>query len=266
MLPSVYRAAAAPQTWHQPLMAASLWADGKAVISGRAAAAVWEFEGYWRSRVELSGCSGLSPPAGVVYRQVKQLRQADVTVRRGIRVTSAARTLLDLTPVVPPRTLERTLDEALRKRMVTIEVLHRCIERNGSRGRERIAQLRALLAERRDQLAVDSALESDVARALRESGMPRPVKRYRVIEANHFIAEVDLAWPSKKVAIQVHGSSFHRQPRTWENDQRVENRLQLHGWFVAKITRRMIEEHPEQCLELVARALAKRDSGGCATR
>ena len=51
MLPGVYRAAAAPETWQQPLMAASLWADGKAVICGRSAAALWEFDGYWRMRL-----------------------------------------------------------------------------------------------------------------------------------------------------------------------------------------------------------------------
>ena len=89
MLPRVYRVAAAPQTWHQPLMAASLWADGKAVISGRSAAALWELEGYWRSRVELCGCSDLSPPPGVVYRQVKYLRPADITVCRGIRAATS---------------------------------------------------------------------------------------------------------------------------------------------------------------------------------
>lgn len=104
MLPGVYRAAAAPQTWRQPLMAASLWADGKAVISGRSAAALWEFDGYWRSHVELSGCADLSPPDGVVYRQVKRLRPADITVRSGIHVTTVARTILDVTCVVPGRT------------------------------------------------------------------------------------------------------------------------------------------------------------------
>jgi very-short-patch-repair endonuclease len=262
ILPSVYRAAAAPLTWQQPLMAASLWADGKAAISGQSAAALWEFEGYWRRRVELSGCSDLSPPAGVVFHQVKRLPAVEVTTRSGIRVTSAARTILDLTPVVPPRTLERTLDEALRKGHVTVEAMLRCIARNGRRGRERIARLASLLAERRHQSPPDSELESDVAALIREHGIAAPVKRHRVIEANHFIAEVDLAWPSEKVAVQVHGSSFHRQPRTWENDQRVENRLQLHGWLVAKVTRRMLEEDPGQCVALVARALSARRARG----
>jgi very-short-patch-repair endonuclease len=242
-------------------MAASLWADGKAVICGRSAAALWELEGYWRSRVELCGCADLSSPAGVGFHQVKQLKPVDITVRSGIRVTSMARTILDLVAVVSPRTLERTLDEALRKGQITVKAVHYCIERNAPRGKEHIADLRALLAERRGQLAVDSVLESDVAGVIREYGIPGPVKRYRVVEANHFIAEVDLAWPSEKVAVQVHGASFHRQPRNWENDQRVENRLQLHGWFVVKITRRMIEEDQEQCLELLSQALAARGAG-----
>src|SRR5215831_2027417 len=72
VLPAVYRVAAAPQTWRQPLMAACLWAaKGKAAIFGQSAAAVWEFQGYWRTRVELCGLSSLSPPRGVVFHQVK---------------------------------------------------------------------------------------------------------------------------------------------------------------------------------------------------
>jgi len=93
MLPGVYRAAAAPETWQQPLMAACLWADGKAAIAGRSAAALWELEGYWRIHVELCGCSDLSPPQGVVFRQVTRLSPADLTTHSGIRVTSVARTM-----------------------------------------------------------------------------------------------------------------------------------------------------------------------------
>jgi hypothetical protein len=258
VLPKVYRAAAAPQTWRQPLMAACLWAKGKAAIFGQSAAAVWEFQGYWRARVELCGSSSLSPPAGVVFHQVRRLARADVTTCAGIRVTTVARTIMDLTAIVPARTLERTLDEALRKGQVTLKELLHCIQRNGRRGRANIAHLEALLEERRHQHAADSPLESDFAAMLRQYGLPSPVKRYVVIEDGRRIAEVDLAYPRQKVAAQVHGSSFHRQPRTWETDQRVENELQLNGWFVVKVTARMMEEDPDESVELVARALRAR--------
>jgi very-short-patch-repair endonuclease len=257
-LPSVYRAAAAPETWRQTLMAASLWARGKAVISRQSAAALWEFESYWRTRVELSGLSNLSPPPGVVYHQVSRLAAADVTTRRGIRVTSVARTIVDLAAVVSPRTLERTLDEALRKQMVTLKGLRYCIDRNGRRGRGGIAHLELLMAERYQQHAPDSPLETDVAALVRESGLPSGVKRYLVIEGDFVIAEVDLAWPREKVAVQAHGSRFHRQPRNWENDQQIENQLQLHGWVVVKVTARMVAEAPGEVVDLIARALGRR--------
>ena len=199
VFPSVYRAVAAPETWRQPLMAASLWAEGKAVISVRAAAAVWEFENYWRTRVELSGLSNLSPPSGVIYHHVRRLAPADVTVRHGIRVTSVARTILDLAALVSPRTLERTLDEALRKEIVTLKALRYCIERNGRRGREGVAHLESLMAERYQQHAPDSPLETDVAALLRESGLPTAITRHMVVEGDQVLAEVDLAWPKQKI-------------------------------------------------------------------
>ncbi len=239
-------------------MAACLWANGKAVISGRAAAAVWEFENYWRSRVELSGRSGLSPPTGVVYHRVRRLAYADITVRHGIRVTSVARTILDLAAVVSPRTLERTLDEALRKQIVNLKALRYCNDRNGRRGRGGVAHLEALMAERYQQNAPDSPLETDVAALLREGGLPTGITRHMVIEGDQVLAEVDLAWPREKVAVQVHGSSFHRQPRTWENDQRVENQLQLHGWLVVKVTARMLAESPEEVVASIAGAIGSR--------
>jgi len=254
----VYRAAAAPEFWPQSLMAASLWAKGRAVISRQAAAALWEFENYWRTRVELSGLSKLSPPDGVVYHRVGRLATADVTVRRGIRVTTVARTLVDLAAVVTPRTLERTLDEALRKQMVTLKALRYCIERNGRQGRSGIANLEALMVERYQQHAPDSPLETDVAALVRESGLPTGITRHLVVEGDQVIAEVDLAWPREKVAVQVHGSSFHRQPRTWENDQHVENQLQLHGWLVVKITARMLAEAPEEVVAYIAEAINHR--------
>jgi very-short-patch-repair endonuclease len=189
---------------------------------------------------------------------VNRLAYADVTTRLGIRVTSVARTLLDLAAVVSPRTLERTLDEALRRGMVTLKAVRYCIERNGRHGRAGVAHLETLMAERYQQNTADSPLETDVAALLRESGAPPGVKRHRVFEADRYIAEVDLAWPEEKVAVQAHGSSFHRQPRTWEDDQRVENELQLHGWLVVKITARMLAEAPEESAALIARALERR--------
>jgi very-short-patch-repair endonuclease len=256
VFPQVYRAAAAPEVWQHKLMAAFLWSRNRGVVSGESAAALWELEGYRRpSTVQLCGREDLSPPEGITYRQVKRLRDADVTRKWGVKVTSVARTILDLAALVSPTRLERTLDEALRKGLVKLEDVAWCMKRNGRQGRKGVGLLAKLLKERQGQEAPDSVLETDVAALFRQKRLPTAVKRYRVIERDHFIAEVDLAWPKRKVAVQVHGASFHRQRRNWENDQRVENRLQFCGWKVIKVTWRMLNEVPDDCVEVVASAL-----------
>ena len=114
------------------------------------------------------------------------------------------------------------------------------------------------MVERYLQRAPDSPLETDVAALLRESGLPDFITRHQVIEGDQVIAEVDLAWLRERVAVQVHGSGFHRQPRNWENDQWVENQLQLHGWLVVKVTARMLAESPEELVASVAGAIRRR--------
>ena len=257
-LPSVYRCAAAPVEWPQAAMAASLWADGRAVVSHRAAAALWEFEGFWRSRVELCGTTGLSAPAGVTFHRVRRLARSDLSRRRGIPVTGVARTLLDLAAVVPDLTLQRALDEALRRELVSIAQLEGCLARNGRRGREGAARLEALLGDRAQHGATDSGLETKVVAALRRARLPAPTRQYPVVENDTFLARVDLAWPRRRVAIQVHSPGFHRQLRTWEKDQVTENQLLAGGWRVVKVTPQMLRAHEAQVVELVRGALATR--------
>lgn len=255
--PGVYRSTAAPSAWPQALMAAALWAGPGAAISHQAAAALWGLEGFWRSRVEVSGVGVQAPPRGVTLFRVRRLDRADITVRQGIPVTAVARTLLDLAGVVPGRVLERALDEALRRRMVAANEVRWCLDRNGRFGRRGVGALQALLEERDGQAANDSALETDAAALFRAERLPAPIRNYDVIENDCFLARVDLAWPRQRVAVQAHGG-VHRQPRNWERDQVVESQLAAAGWRVLKVTRRMLDGAPSDAAALVRQALADR--------
>ena len=53
-LPGVYRTSGAPRGWLQDLMAACLWGGEEAAASHRAAAALWELEGFEHAPVEIS--------------------------------------------------------------------------------------------------------------------------------------------------------------------------------------------------------------------
>lgn len=253
VMAGVYRSASAPTTWPQPLMAATLWADGKAIASHRAAASLWELDGFGPC-IELSGLVGLTPPDGIAYHRVRRLHRADVARRTGIPVTTIARTLLDLAGMVTGRTLERALDQALRTRLMRLAELRWCLERNGRRGRRDVASLELLLRDRGAFGPTDSPLESDVAGFLRKRGFPPHVRGFDLVADGRIVAQLDFAWPAQRVALLVQ-SAFHRDPRNYERDQMVENLLDLHGWTRVRATNKLLGERPGDLARLLWRAL-----------
>lgn len=239
--PSVYRVAWVEPSWLGALVAATLWARGRAVISHQAAARLHGFSDFERNLVELSGTAKLKGPDGVGYHEVRNLPPGDVTAKEGIPVTTVERTLHDLTTTadtpegIIERYVERSFDEALRNKETTITRLKWCAESNEAKGRP-TALFRELLEIREKYGVTDSPLESDFAYHVRKAGLIQPYRGWLIIHNYRLVAQVDFAWPAYRVLVQVHGGDIHRQKKTWENDQRVENALTSFGWTVLKVT------------------------------
>ena len=268
IFPSVYRVAAAPTVWPQPQMAAFLWAKTGAVVSHAAAARLWGLDDFAESdAVELSSRHGLTAPPGITCYRTRHLMKSEtcelpthdceVPGVDGMIITSVARTLLDLAST-QPRRVERALDEARRRSMVTLDQLEHCLELNHRCGRAGSGLLAALAQDRKTFGATDSSLETDALAVLAAGRLPSPHRQYRVLTATRFIAQVDFAWPEHQVALQVHSSTLHRESKTWEKDQRTENALALAGWTVIKVTRAVVEKQPHELVANLRRALAHR--------
>src|SRR4051812_25632030 len=89
-------------------MAAVLAAGPEAVLSHRAAAALWAIRpGTW---IEVTAPHAPRRRGIVGHRGT--VAPDERTVRDGIPVTTVARTLLDLAAILEPRLLERAMDEA----------------------------------------------------------------------------------------------------------------------------------------------------------
>src|SRR5256886_12739957 len=107
VFPGVFAIPGVPDSPLQRFMAACLWAGDGAVASHRAAAWLWEIEGFTSAPVEISTTVGGSrAPKGVICHRVASLPPGDVTRRNGIPVTTPARTLLDLGAVAGKRRVE----------------------------------------------------------------------------------------------------------------------------------------------------------------
>lgn len=177
----------------------------------------------------------------------------DITTIDGIPVTKPARTLLDLATVEPVEVVERCLDDALRRRLVSLPFLERWLQGNK---RHRGARILQRLIDTRATIGVtESPLEAEVLKLLRHRGLPIPMLQYDVRDGDRFLGRVDFAYPEELVAIEADGFRYH-DGRSEFDDQRARgNQIEAAGWRVLRITSKHLAEHPEEVVEWVRRAL-----------
>src|SRR5439155_10590621 len=111
-----------------------------------------------------------------VTAHIGRLDKADVTHLGAIPITRPERTLIDLASTLSRETLEGTLDEFLRRELVRLPRLDRCLV--GLRGRAGVRHLRRLVEDRRGTAISESEFETRLLRAVREEGLPTPVSQY----------------------------------------------------------------------------------------
>lgn len=247
LLPGVYRVAGAPSSWQQSLMAVALWAPG-AAVSHRAAAALWELEGFPAGPVDLSTTGGRKAPADrITLHRTSRLDRADVTRIGPIPVTTPTRTLADLCGVLGRDNVEPALDDALRRGLTSLPRLQWAAERLGGRGRTGARLLGKLLNERgRGWAPPASRLESRVAGLLRKAGLPPPVPQYEIRHRGKLLARVDFAYPDAMVAIEADGYRYHSGRKAWQQDRFRRNALTSRGWRILHVTWQDLEARPSE--------------------
>jgi very-short-patch-repair endonuclease len=183
------------------------------------------------------------------------IAEEDITTIDGIRVTKPARTLLDLAAVEPEDVIERCLDDALRRRLVSLPFIGRWLEDPRRKHRPGARVLRRLVDARATVGATESPLETRVLRVLRTAGLPVPALQYVVRDRGRFIARLDFAYPEERVAIEADGYRYHDGRREFDAERARGNLIQAMGWRVLRITSKHLEEDPDRVVAWVRRAL-----------
>jgi hypothetical protein len=238
----VYRVAGAPGSWEQSLLAACLAVPGSAV-SFRAAAALWDFESFPRDGLEITVPERSRRRLdGVIVHDsavVGNLHRATVM---GIPVTSPARTLCDLTAVERPWKVERAVDEALRRKLVSLRALATVAEELHGRGRRRCTMMREILEHRLPgSHPGESEPERRIADLLVRVGLPEPARQHWVrLGARRY--RIDLCYPEHRIAIEYDGWDFHKGRRAFDNDRARANELVLLGFSVLRFTSRSSDQ------------------------
>ncbi len=220
-------------------MAAVLAIGLDAVLSLRAAGGLY---GMRRTRGEKID---VTVPRRVPSRSTIRVHHAvlpadEMTIVRGIPVTTPSRTLLDLAAVVTPAALERALNQAdvlhLSDQLSLDDVVRR---HRGHRG----VQTARLLLEERGMGITKSDLEDAFHDFLATTTLPRPELNASLHVAGHWL-EPDGLWREQRVIAECDGYDTHSTRAAFENDRARDRSLQAAGWRVVRITWRHVRDTP----------------------
>jgi very-short-patch-repair endonuclease len=260
---NVFRVAAAPPTWEQRLIAACLRHHERVWVSHRAAAAFWGLDGFSPGIVEVTAEVDVRcfRPDVVVHR-VKAMPKRDVTVVRGIPITTIHRTIMDLGAVVSRDDVEVALECALRRRVTTTERLARRLEAEGGKGKRGTGALRAILARRgAENRPTESELETRLLQFLRRHRLPRPERQRTIFDQSGVVARVDFIYPAQRLIIEVDSRRYHSSPADWERDLRRRNRITSAGHLVLHATHHRMRADPRNLAAEIRRGMRQASLG-----
>lgn len=256
--PGVYVITASGSTWRQELMAAQLWVGSAAAVSGASAAALWRMPGFSEGPVELATTGCRQSSHGVTVHRVKALPRHEVGLLGALRVTTAARTLLDLSRICDPETFEIVFHDCLYRRLISLERMRRMSHRHTGPGAAGAPLLRELLTIYRDDSSpAESPLEVFARRAIATAKLPPPVRQHRIlIDVRSY--RIDLAYTAAMIAIELEGYRWHSSRLGWDRDKAKEKALRTAGWTVVVGTYEAVRIDPSVFVDEVAGAVGAR--------
>jgi hypothetical protein len=226
-------------------MAAVLACGDGAVLSHSSAAALWRI-GSEREAIEVS----LRTPSarrrpGLHTHRRPSLQDRDLTTRHGIPVTGPVQTLVDLTPGLDRRGIERAINEADKYDLVHPPDLRRALEeRAGAAG---VRRLRTVL-DRRTFRLTRGELERRFLPLAHEASLPVPATCHWL---NGF--EVDFHWPDLGLVVETDGLRYHRTPAEQARDRLRDQTHTAAGLTQLRFTHEQVRYEPAHVTEILAK-------------
>lgn len=84
-------------------------------------------------------------------------------------------------------------------------------------------------------------------RVLVAAGLPAPVQQYRCRVGGRSF-RIDLAYPERRLAMELDGWEFHRTRTAFDDDRARANPLIAAGWTLVRFTSRSTETHIVDCV------------------
>lgn len=251
----VYALATSPATWKRLVMAAVLGRT-RAIASGATAAALHGLPGFRPGRPELSipASGSARSELAAVHRRV-DYTTIDTTLVDGIPAATVAETLFDISFRSYPARLQRAMDHALVKKLVTVSDLQDVLDRiTGSRLKGTVAFREAVVGLSGGYVPTESETEHLLSAALDDPRIPSIERQARLSWWDELPHRVDAVIESWRLVLEADGRTYHTKREDFERDRERDNLAAAHGYRVMRFTYAMLRDDPDRVLETVLRA------------
>ncbi|WP_102145831.1 endonuclease domain-containing protein [Mycobacterium hubeiense] len=252
---AVYRNVYAPRgqllTPVQRAKAAWLWSRRQAIVAGVSAAAL--HGSLWIDRrlpAELNQRSQHRTTGIALHNDT--LSADEITVLRGIPVTTAARTAFDLGRRYGRTLAVIRLDALMQATGLKPEHIQVLIDRHkGARG---IVQLREVIGLA--DAGAESPQETRTRLVLTDAGL-RPKKTQIEVYDRYadFVARIDMGWPHWKVGVEYDGIQHWTNPDVRNKDIERQAQLEALGWRIIRVNADMLRYRRDTIVERTRAAL-----------
>jgi len=228
----VYSVGTPALTPHHRASAAVLACGPGAALSHSSAMTLWGYWRQWDTPLEVT-VVGDRRTKGIQLHRSTTLRRRDITTQLGIRVTSPARTLIDISPRLKDKALKRAVNNALHSPWLSEDQLAETLARHPT---PRIAKLIGPKGT-----PTRSGWEDDFPKFCADYGLPAPVMG----EPLHGYI-VDALFPAEKVIVELDGWESHKDKIAFEDDRERDAEMLAHGFVTVRMTWERIHERPQK--------------------
>jgi hypothetical protein len=243
LYPGVYAVGRPPATPLERASAAVLACGPGSALCHGSAMVLWGYWRQWERPFEVV-IVGDRRPKGVHVHRSRTLTWRDTTKQLGVRVTTPARTLLDMSPRLNDEALKRAVNNALNSLWLTDGQLADTVARHPhAPGARRIASLLGLPGT-----PTRSGWEDDFPAFCKKYGLPTPIMGQPL---HGYI--VDALFVEAKVIVELDSWDFHKGKIPFETDRDRDADMLAHGYVTVRVTWDRIHQAPRR----EARRLAK---------
>ena len=244
------------------LRAACLWGGEGTAASHSSAAALLGLKGF--NLVDLHALTTKHPRRLPDWLTMHRIPSSLPGIRPigGVPVTPPWITLVDLGSQAPASTVERALDEALHRRMVSLPQLRWALATFGRERHRGTSVLRTLLAERGPGYAPpESEMEAVFYALLEGSDLPPGVRQFWVWDGEMW-RRLDYAFPEPALGVEFDGLATHGTREAFQRDRESDRRLQILGWRILRFTWDDATRRPQQFLAQVQAMIPPKQARG----